>query len=140
MSDGPGKPACAPVIVFDGACVLCSSWVAFLLRHAAHRRFRFSTTQSPAGRGLLHAHGVDTENPSTFLFLDAGRAYTESDAAIRMLCTLRGAWRAAAVGYVLPKRVRDGLYRWVARNRYRWFGRRKQCFIPSAADRDLFLV
>jgi predicted DCC family thiol-disulfide oxidoreductase YuxK len=83
---------------------------------------------------------VDAENPSTFLLLDGGSAYAESDAAIRMLCALRGVWRASAVGYLMPKPVRDRIYRWVARNRYRWFGRRDQCFVPSAADRDLFLV
>ena len=128
------------VIVFDGTCVLCTSWVAFLLRHEQHRRFRFSTTQSAPGRRLLHAHGVYGYNPGTFLFLDRGRAYTESDAAIRMLCALRGLWRVAALGFLLPKPVRDRIYRWVARNRYRWFGRREKCYVPSAADRDLFLV
>ena len=140
MSREPGSAASAPIVVFDGTCVLCSSWVAFLLRHAERRRFRFSTTQSPAGKKLLHAHGVDTENPGTFLYLDSGHGYTESDAAIRMLCALGGAWRAAAFGYALPKRLRDPLYRWVARNRYRWFGRRAQCFVPSATDHELFLV
>jgi predicted DCC family thiol-disulfide oxidoreductase YuxK len=120
--------------------VLCSSWVTFLLRHAEHGRFRFSTTQSAAGRALLEAHGVDADNPSTFLFLEGGRAYTESDAVIRMLRAFGGAWRVAALGRVLPRRIRDAVYRWVARNRYRWFGRRQHCFFPSAADRDLFLV
>jgi predicted DCC family thiol-disulfide oxidoreductase YuxK len=128
------------VVVFDGTCVLCASWVAFLLPHAERRRFRFSTTQSQVGRKLLRSHGVDAQNPGTFLFLDAGQAYTESDAAIRMLCALRGVWRGTALGYALPKGMRDALYRWVARNRYRWFGRREHCYFPSAADRDLFLV
>ena len=128
------------VVVFDGTCVLCSSWVAFLLRHAERGRFRFSTTQSPGGCKLLRSHGVDAENPSTFLFLETGRAYTESDAVIRMLLALRGPWRMAALGYVLPRPMRDALYCWVARNRYRWFGRREQCFVASARDRDLFLV
>jgi predicted DCC family thiol-disulfide oxidoreductase YuxK len=141
MNRGSETPAVpVRVVVFDGTCVLCSSWVAFLLRHPQHRRFRFSTTQSAPGRKLLQAHGVDAENPSSFLLLDGGRAYAESDAAIRMLCALRGVWRASAVGYLMPKPVRDRIYRWLARNRYRWFGRREQCFVPSAADRDLFLV
>ena len=134
------KPGRSPVVVFDGTCVLCSSWVTFLLRNAEHGRFRFSTTQSAAGRALLEAHGVDADNPSTFLFLEDGRAYTESDAVIRMLRALGGAWRVAALGKVLPRRIRDAVYRWVASNRYRWFGRRQHCFFPSAADRDLFLV
>lgn len=128
------------VIVFDGTCVLCSSCVGFLLRHAERRRFRFTTTQSPAGRNLLEANGVDTNNPGSFLLVEAGRGYIESDAAIRMLRALRGTWRAVTLARVVPKPLRDAVYRWVARNRYRWFGRRDQCFVPSAADRDLFLA
>lgn len=130
----------SPVVVFDGTCVLCSSWVSFLLRHTERGRFRFCTTQSAPGRRLLGAHGVDAENPGTFLFLDAGRAYVESDAVIRMLCRLGGMWRAAVLGYGCPKIVRDPVYRWVARHRFRWFGRRGQCFVPGRADRDSFLV
>jgi predicted DCC family thiol-disulfide oxidoreductase YuxK len=140
VSREPETSTYSPVVVFDGTCVLCSSWVSFLLRHAEHGRFRFSTTQSAAGRGLLETHGIDADNPSTFLFLDGERAYTESDAVIRMLWTLGGTWRVAAVGKMLPRSMRDGVYRCVARNRYRWFGRRQHCFFPSAADRDLFLV
>jgi predicted DCC family thiol-disulfide oxidoreductase YuxK len=87
------ESALAPLIVFDGTCVLCSAWVAFALRHGAHRRFRFATTQSSAGRALLAANGIESANPSTFLFVEAGGIYTESDAVIRMLWTLGGMWR-----------------------------------------------
>lgn len=129
----------APLIVFDGTCVLCSSWVAFVLRRGARTRFRFATTQSATGKTLLTAHGIEVANPSTFLFVEEGGASTESDAVIRMFREFGGAWRIAALARLLPKSVRDAVYRWVARNRYRWFGRRKECFVPSAADRDRFL-
>lgn len=133
-------PASSPIVIFDGTCMLCSSWVAFVLRHGARGRFRFGTTQSHAGRMLLSANGVDADNPSTFLFLEAGRTYTEADAVIRMFGTFGGVWRAAVLARIVPKPMRDAVYRWVARNRYRWFGRREACFVPSAADRDRFLL
>ena len=129
----------APLIVFDGTCVLCSSWVAFVLRRDARTRFRFATTQSSTGRALLTANGFEAKNPSTFLFVEEGGASAESDAVIRMFRAFGGAWRIAALARVVPKPVRDAVYRWVARNRYRWFGRRKECFLPSAADRDRLL-
>lgn len=122
----------SPLIIFDGTCVLCSSWVEFALRHGARDHFRFGTAQSRAGRALLIANGVQADNPSTFLFLDAGRAYTESDAVIRMLWAFGGAWRAAGLARIFPKAIRDAVYR--------WFGRRKYCFVPSAEDRDRFLL
>jgi predicted DCC family thiol-disulfide oxidoreductase YuxK len=134
------EPVPAPLIVFDGTCVLCSSWVAFVLRRRARIRFRFATTQSATGRALLTAHGIEAANPSTFLFVEEGGATTESDAVIRMFRTFGGAWRIATLARVLPKPARDAVYRWVARNRYRWFGRRQECFAPSAADRDRFLI
>ena len=133
-------PALAPLIVFDGTCVLCSSWVAFVLRRGARTRFRFATTQSSTGQALLTANGIETANPSTFLLVEQSGAYTESDAVIRMSWIFGGAWRIAALALAIPKAARDAVYRWVARNRYRWFGRREECFAPSAADCDRFLV
>jgi predicted DCC family thiol-disulfide oxidoreductase YuxK len=130
----------APLIVFDGTCVLCSAWVAFVLRHGARTRFRFATTQSSAGKALMAANGLESASPSTFLFVDPGGAYTESDAVVRMFRAFGGMWRLGAVVRLIPKALRDAAYRWVARNRYRWFGRRAECFVPSAADRDRFLV
>jgi predicted DCC family thiol-disulfide oxidoreductase YuxK len=127
------------IIVFDGTCVLCSGWTAYLLRRDRARRFRFATTQSGAGRSLLRSHGISAENPSTFLLLHSGRAYVASDAVIHMFALIGGPWRAAAVAQVIPKRVRDSLYAFVARNRYRWFGRRASCFVPLPSDRDRFL-
>jgi len=77
--------------------------------------------------------------PCTFLLVEQSGAYTESDAVIRMSWIFGGAWRIAALALAIPKAARDAVYRWVARNRYRWFGRREECFAPSAADCDRFL-
>lgn len=129
-----------PVVVFDGTCVLCSGWTSYLLRRDRKGLFRFATTQSAAGRELLRAHGVSPDNPSTFLLLHDGRAYTASDAVMQMFELTGGAWRLAKLARALPKRPRDALYDLVARNRYRWFGRRDTCFMPAPSQRERFLV
>ena len=127
------------VIVFDGVCNLCSRWVRFLLPRDRKGVFRFAAMQTEAGQRLLRQHGLDPLDPVSFLFLDGGRAFTDSTAILRVLIRLGWPWRAAAIGYVVPRPIRDALYRWVARNRYRWFGRREACFVPAPEARGRFL-
>jgi len=127
------------IVVFDGVCALCNGWVDFLLARDRRARYRFAAMQSPAGRGLLAAHGLDPEDPASFLLLDAQGAHTDSDAIVRVLAALGGAWRGAVLARLLPRRLRDVLYRWLARNRYRWSGRRAVCRVPDPARRHRFI-
>ena len=128
------------IVVFDGVCVLCNGWVGFLLRHDRARQFRFAAMQDAAGRRLLAAHGLDPDDPMSFLLLDAAGAHTDSDAIIAVLMRLGGPWRAARALRLLPRRLRDCMYRALARNRYRWFGRRDACSLPPEGERDRFLT
>lgn len=128
-----------PVIVFDGVCVLCNGWVRFLLRHDRAARYRFAAMQSAPGSALLSAHGLDAADPSSFLLLEGAHAFTQADAILRVLAGLGGAWRAAHLVRVLPRRVRDAAYRLLARNRYRWFGRHAQCMVPTEEQSGRFL-
>ncbi len=150
MSPPPATEARAPearaieagggaIVVFDGVCALCSGWVHFLLRHDRGGQFRFAAMQGEAGRGLLVAHGLDPDDPLSFLLIDAGGARTDSDAIVAVLQRLGGAWRIAVALRLLPRGVRDAAYRWLARNRYRWFGRKDACYLPSAGERHRFL-
>jgi len=120
----------ARVIVFDGICHVCSGWIRFLGRHRIDPPFRLLPMQSAAGRALLVQFGIDPEDPATFLVLDRGRQLTESDATIHMIATLGGLWRIARLARIVPRRWRDAAYRLLARNRYRWFGRRGTCYLP----------
>jgi predicted DCC family thiol-disulfide oxidoreductase YuxK len=86
--------------------------------------------QSPAGKAILVEYGIDPEDPATFLVLDQGRRFIESDAVIRVISALGGLWRMSNALYIVPKSWRDFLYRLLARNRYRWFGRRSVCYLP----------
>lgn len=126
-----------PVIVFDGVCVLCNGWVRFLLKRD-QGRYRFASMQSDAGRALLAGHGLDPDDPASFLLVEANHAWTDSDAISRVLTGLGGTWRIAALIALIPRFLRDPLYRTIARNRYRWFGT-TSCTIPTEAQRNRFL-
>lgn len=128
------------VIVFDGVCVLCSRWTRFVLRFDHARHFRLAAMQTPSGRDILAAHGLDPDDPSTFIVIDAGRAYTESTALLHVLSRFGLPWRAfAAVLRCLPRAWRDRGYRVIARNRYAWFGRGDLCVIPVPEQRARFI-
>ena len=136
----PRSGRAAAIIVFDGVCALCNGWVDFLLARDRRRHYRFAAMQSPAGRRLLASHGLDVDDPASFLLLDGEGAHTDTDAIVRVLGGLGGAWRVAAVGRLLPRALRDRLYRLVARNRYRLFGRRDTCRLPDPDQRGRFIV
>lgn len=133
----------AAIIVFDGVCVLCNGWVRFLLRHDRAGRYRFAAMQSDTGRALLTAHGLDPDDPASFLLIEHDsadpRVSTDSDAIRRVLAGLGGTWRVANLIALVPRGLRDAAYRWLARNRYRWFGRHDACLLPSPGHRHRFL-
>lgn len=128
-----------PVIVFDGVCLLCSRWVRFVLRHDRSGRIRFASMQSANGRALLERFGLDPDDPLSLLYIVDGHGFHDSDAILRVLASFGGAWRLTAVFRLLPRALRDVLYRWLARNRYRWFGRSDQCFVPAPDQAARFL-
>ncbi|MEF9978946.1 MAG: thiol-disulfide oxidoreductase DCC family protein [Thermomonas sp.] len=132
------------VIVFDGVCVLCNGWVGFLLRHDRRGRYRFAAMQSDAGRALLGLHGLDPDDPASFLLIEhdvaeAPRVSTDSDAIRRVLVGLGGGWQLANVIALVPRGLRDPAYRWLARNRYLWFGKHDACSLPAPEHRQRFL-
>lgn len=130
----------APILVFDGVCVMCSHSVQFVLRHDRDKRFLFATTQSKSGGELLRAHGLDPEKPLSVLLVENGVGYTESAAMLRVLASFGGFWNALSYGLrIVPRVLRDPVYRWIGRHRYRWFGRRDTCYLPQAEDRARFL-
>jgi predicted DCC family thiol-disulfide oxidoreductase YuxK len=137
-----------PILLFDGVCNLCNWGVGFILRHerrglSADGRMRFAPLQSVAASRLLAGAGVSDPASlgETMIVIDTnGRVLTRSDAAARIARTLRSPWRWAAAARVLPRFVRDRLYGLVARNRYRWFGKRDSCMMPTEALRARFLA
>lgn len=128
-----------PIIVFDAVCVLCSANARFVLRHDKRGHFLLAAMQGEVGSDLFRRHGIDPADPETLILVDGDRLLRDSDAVLAIYAALGWPWRAAAVLRLVPRSLRDPLYRWVARNRYRWFGKRETCWVPSAEQRDRVL-
>lgn len=124
--------------LFDGVCVLCSGSVQFTLRNERGPTIRFVAIQSAEGRDLALTHGIDPDNPDSFLFIENGRALAKSDGVIALARHLSSpaSWLRGAI--VLPRFLRDALYDLVARNRYRLFGRKTSCMLPDPAQHHRF--
>jgi predicted DCC family thiol-disulfide oxidoreductase YuxK len=123
------------IILFDGVCNLCNGFVQFVLKRDSHGRFRFASLQSDAARRLLGPEGPR----ETIVLVEAGKTYVKSAAGLRIVRGLRFPWPLLAVCAVIPRTLRDRLYDWVARNRYRWFGKRDACMLPTPQMRGRFV-
>lgn len=128
-----------PIIVFDAECVLCSANAQFVLRHDHARRFRLASMQGEVGAALYRRFGIDPADPETMIVVQGDRALRDSDAVLAIYRGLGWPWKALGVLCLIPRLVRDPLYRLIARNRYRIFGKHEVCWMPSAKDADRFL-
>lgn len=128
-----------PIILFDAECVLCSANAQFILTHDRARRYRLASMQSAVGADLFRRHGVDPTDPDTILVIDGDKVLRDSDAVISIYAGLGWPWRIIDVAGLTPRSLRDPIYRWVARNRYRIFGKRQSCWIPHPQDADRLL-
>ncbi len=126
-------------MLFDGVCNLCSGAVQFIIRRDPAGRFRFASLQSPLGEQLLARFGIDRHVTDSVILVEGDRWSKESDAALRIARGMRGAWKALVVFRVIPRPLRDALYRLIARNRYRWFGKQETCWLPTPELRERFL-
>ena len=126
------------VIVFDGICNWCNAWVNFTMARD-RGRFHFATLQSDKGQELLKLLGLSTQDFETFLLLERGQVFTKSTAALRIARQLSGWWPLLYGLMLIPRGLRDILYDYVARHRYRLMGKAQTCRIPGATDRDRFV-
>ncbi len=126
-------------MVFDGVCNFCSGQVQLLLKIDRAGALRFTAIQSPYGRHLAARHGLDPDDPTTFMFFDRGRPLQESDAVLALYDRLPAPWRWLRLARIVPRPLRDAAYRLLARNRYRLLGRRDTCMVPSLAERARFV-
>ena len=138
LSDAaPALPTAAPLIVFDGVCVLCSGFVQWVIRHDPAGQFRFTAAQSPLGQALTKDLGLDPVRLETILLIEDGVAYGKLAAIIAIATRLGGVWRTAAALKLLPAPLGAWIYDRIAQNRYALFGRHDVCWTPSPllADR-----
>jgi predicted DCC family thiol-disulfide oxidoreductase YuxK len=128
-----------PIVLFDGVCNLCNNSVQFMIQRDPRARLRFTSLQSEAGQRLQAEHGIDSASLDSMLLVEGGRLYRESDAALRMARHLKGAWPLLGAFRIIPRPLRNLVYRWIARNRYRWFGKMEACWLPTPELRSRFL-
>ena len=127
-------------MLFDAQCVLCSSTVQFVLAHERGQAISFAGTGSQAGRALAERHGLSTADlDASFVLIEGDRALTRSAAALRLARELRAPWSWLRALRIVPRPIRDAAYSWVARHRYRIFGRRDACLLPPPGQRHRFV-
>ena len=119
------------LLLFDGICHLCDASVQFILKRDPQGKIKFAPIQSPLGSKLYEQHGLDPAAPNAMLFITPRGAFKASDAALEIARTLGGVWKIALVFKLLPCALRDAAYYFLARNRYRWFGKVESCMMPT---------
>lgn len=129
-----------PLWLFDGVCNLCSGSVRMVLAIDRKGLIRFTPIQSDYGRRLARQHGIDPDQPTSFLFLDGGRALDKSAAILALLRRLGAPWSWLAVIGALPRAWLDAGYDWLAANRYRLMGKRSTCMLPTPEQRGRFIL
>ena len=128
-----------PILLFDGHCNLCNGWVQFIVKRDSNGTIRFASLQSPAGRRLLEEHKIDENYIESLVFFEEERFSVSSSAALRTLSYLDSWQKHLIFLAVVPRILRDRIYRFIANNRYKWFGRREQCMIPTTELSKRFL-
>lgn len=133
----PPTAAEGPILLFDGECNLCAASVRFVIARDPARRVRFASLQSEFAR---HRPGLSAEgDPESLVLLEGDRVRFRSTAVLRLCGYLGGAWPLLRVFLLVPGPLRDLAYRWIARNRYRWFGRRDACWLPGPESEGRFV-
>ena len=128
-----------PVILFDGVCNFCNGAVNFVLKRDKKKAILFSPLQTDTGQKLLKKYDLPVNDMQSFVFIENGKVYTRSTAALKVCRYLRGGWPLCYGFIIVPKFIRDGIYNWFAKNRYKWYGVRTECMIPTPEIKARFL-
>lgn len=128
-----------PIILFDGVCNYCNSVVNFVIRQDKKNIFRFSPLQSPMAQRLLEQYGLPASRPDSMLLIDSGRIYHHSSAVLRLYQRLPWYWKWTQLFWIIPKFIRDAVYDFIARNRYKWFGKKEECMVPGDDVKERFI-
>lgn len=129
-----------PTILFDGVCNLCNGSVQFIIKHDPQAIFKFAALQSPAAEKLLQRHPLPPGALESVILIEEHQIFSESDAALRIARRLSGFWSLLHVFIFVPRPIRNAVYRFIARNRYRWFGKQESCMMPTPQLKERFLT
>ena len=129
-----------PLILYDGVCNLCNRWVQFVLKHDRKVQFTFAPLQGETAKKFLPDNTPQNQSPDSIILIDDNKLYTGSDAVLRIFKRLGSGWKLFYAFVIVPRTIRDGVYRFVARRRYRWFGKSESCILPPVQWKDRFLT
>ncbi len=127
------------VILFDGVCNLCNASVQFVIKHDKAARFTFASLQSESGQKLLQQYYLKQTDFNSFVLIENDQAYTKSTAALMVAKRLNGLYKLFYGFIIVPPFIRDAVYNLIAKNRYKWFGKKDSCMIPTPALQSKFL-
>jgi len=127
------------IILFDGVCNLCNNAITFIIQRDPKDRFMYAPLQSEAGAFLLKKHNIDPEKTDSIILIKNGKAYIKSTAALHIAKGLKGGWPVLAGFLIIPNLIRNAVYDYIAKNRYKWFGKKDACMIPTPALKAKFL-
>ncbi len=126
-------------VYFDGVCNLCNGTVLFIIKHDKQNRFRFASLQGITGQAFLKKQNLPADTFNSFILAERNNIYTRSTAALRVCKYLGGGWPLLYGFIIVPRFIRDAVYNLIARNRYKWFGKKEACWIPTPALKEKFL-
>jgi predicted DCC family thiol-disulfide oxidoreductase YuxK len=135
----PGTEQVNGIILFDGVCNYCNTMVNFVIKRDKKDRFLFAPLQSDKGQELRKKYNI-ADGIDSFIYIENETAHIYSTGALKVCKYLSGAWPALYAFIIVPVFLRDGVYKWIARNRYKWFGKKETCMIPSPEVRRKFLA
>ena len=128
-----------PIILFDGVCNLCNSSVQYVIKHDPNARFTFASLQGKTGQELLKKHGLSDNELNSFVLIINDKVFTRSAAALTVAKQLSGVTKMLYGFMIIPPFIRDGVYNFIAKNRYKWFGKKDSCMIPTPELSSRFL-
>jgi|TARA_B110000261_G_scaffold41349_1_gene48540 predicted DCC family thiol-disulfide oxidoreductase YuxK len=133
------KQSTHSIILFDGVCNLCNGAVNFVINRDPGNVFKFTPLQEKQGVLLLKKHAIDAKMLDSIVLIENGNVYIKSSAALRIAKKMSNLWPLFFALLIIPRFMRDGVYDFIAKNRYKWFGKKEQCMIPTPGLREKFL-
>jgi predicted DCC family thiol-disulfide oxidoreductase YuxK len=127
------------ILLFDGECNLCNSFVQFILKNEKNNEIQFSSLQSEIGKIILAQHNINTDSINSLVFIENNIPYLKSTAALKISRYLKGIYSLAILFFIIPKFMRDYIYDYIAKNRYNWYGKKDSCIVPTGKLLERFL-
>ena len=128
-----------PIVFFDGVCNFCVYWVNFSIKRDRRKKLRFAPMQGETAKNLFPQYGLLVSAQESVVLIEGGKTYRDSSAALRIAKHLSGGWKLFYGLIIIPKFIRDAVYQWIGKNRYKWYGMKNECMVPTDDLRERFL-